>query len=166
MEAKGQDNYDLTSVRAGNLRRSRRKGPSLMMLPMIDIIFLLLAFFVLTAKFRPPEESLALRLPSGVQEEDVFTVVEPLGIEIVATEIGFEIMIGGVEAVVIEEQAMEEGIAGFAGKFREVAASQKRYAGDPVEIRCGNEVKWDHLVKIYNMLQAMGMSDITFQMNE
>ena len=166
MEVKGQDNYDLTSVRAGNLSRSRGKGPGLRMLPMIDVIFLLLAFFVLTAKFRLPEESLALRLPDGVRESNSFTIIEPLGLEIAATEAGFEVMIGGVEAVVIGENAIEEGIADFAEKFKEVAASQKRYAGDPVEIRCSNEVKWDHLVKIYNMLQAMGMSDITFHMNE
>jgi hypothetical protein len=35
---------------------------------------------------------------------------------------------------------------------------------DPIELRCGDEVRWDDLVKIYNVLQAGGISDITFQM--
>jgi len=44
--------------------------------------------------------------------------------------------------------------------------SQKRTADDPIEIRCDDDLKWDHLVKIYNILYGMGAGNITFVINE
>ena len=47
-----------------------------------------------------------------------------------------------------------------------VLKSQKRHVGDPVEVVCSDDVKWDYLVKIYNVLYVMGINDITFAMTE
>ena len=166
MDLNEQYNEDMTQMRPSRLGRSRGKGMSLQMLPMIDVIFLLLAFFVLTAKFRVPEDYLALKLPTGQENSDRFAIIEPLEIEITQADAGCSITIGGVETTLINEETIEHGLAAFAMKFKYVAESQKRYAGDPVEIRCDDKIEWDYLVKIYNLLQAMGMSDITFHMNE
>lgn len=166
MDVNEQHNDDMITMRPSRLGRSRGKGLSLQMLPLIDIIFLLLAFFVLTAKFRLPEDFLGLKLPSGVENAESFAIIEPLEIELTEAGAGCLVTIGGVETTEIVEDSIETGLAAFAIKFRNVADSQKRYAEDPVEIRCDDSIEWDYLVKIYNMLQAMGISDITFHMNE
>jgi len=143
-------------------RRKRRLG--LRMPPMIDVIFLLLTFFVLTAKFRTPEQFLPIQLPTAEAAVERFGVVEPLIISIYGEEGGYLVQIGTAAALRIEGTRYAEGLADFANKLTEVLSLQKRTADDPIELRCDDYVRWDDLVKIYNVLQAAGISDITFQM--
>ncbi len=159
------DNIRMTGGK-GAFSRWRREGISLRMLPMIDVIFLLLTFFVLTAKFRMPEDFLAMKLPTGAGRMDSSVIIEPLVLSVAVAGEGCEIVIGQAESVRVSDAAVEDGLAQFATMFKQISADQKRHAGDPVEIMCDDDVKWDHLVKIYNVLQAMGMDDITFHMNE
>ena len=143
-------------------RRKRRLG--LRMTPMIDVIFLLLTFFVLTAKFRTPEQFLPIQLPRADAAVERFGVIEPLIINI-SGEKGFcAAQIGQLRTVRIEGARYAEGLADFANKLAEVLNLQKRTTDDPIEIHCDDYVRWDDLVKIYNVLQAAGISDITFQM--
>jgi len=74
------------------------------------------------------------------------------------------VQIGQLRTVRIDSARYAEGLADFANKLAEVLSLQKRTADDPIEIRCDDYVRWDDLVKIYNVLQATGISDITFQM--
>ena len=62
MVESGQEEFEgiRAQVVGGLPRRRRRFG--LRMTPMIDVIFLLLTFFVLTAKFRTPEQFLPIHL--------------------------------------------------------------------------------------------------------
>jgi biopolymer transport protein ExbD len=57
-------------------------------------------------------------------------------------------------------------LAGFAEGLAAVLVEKKRNTGDPIEIICAEDIKWDYLVKIYNVLQAAGADDITFAVNE
>ncbi len=149
-------------VVGGLPRRKRRFG--LRMTPMIDVIFLLLTFFVLTAKFRTPEQFLPIHLATADAAVEHFGPIEPLTISISGADEGCLIDIGGLASVQVEGERYADGLVDFAGKLAEVLSIQKRTASDPIELRCGEHVKWDQLVKIYNVLQAAGISDITFQM--
>ncbi len=149
-------------VLGGLPRRKRRFG--LRMTPMIDVIFLLLTFFVLTAKFRTPEQFLPIHLAAADAAQQHFGPIEPLIISISGAEGGCLVEIGGLASVRVEDERYADGLVDFAGKLREVLSIQKRTASDPIELRCDEYVKWDELVKIYNVLQAAGISDITFQM--
>ena len=60
------------------LRKQKRRSFGLRMTAMIDVIFLLLTFFVLTAKFRPPEEFLGLSLSGNSTTATSFDIIEPL----------------------------------------------------------------------------------------
>jgi len=131
---------------------------------MIDVIFLLLTFFVLTAKFRTPEQFLPIYLPTAEAAVERFGPIEPLIISISGEEVGCLVEIGGLESLRIEGAHYADGLVGFANKLADVLSLQKRTASDPVELRCDDNVRWDHLVKIYNVLQAAGISNITFQM--
>ena len=166
MEPEQDKNAGAGGQLRGFLRRRKQRRHNLRMTPMIDVIFLLLIFFVLTARFRIPEQFLGSILPDNKQNEQRADVIEPLVLYIGGTDTGCEIQIGTVEKVVIQDEARDEGIAAFANKLADVLAAQKRTANDPMEIECDDDVEWDYLVKIYNVLYAMGIEDVTFDIPE
>ena len=155
---------NLHNLAGGSLTRGRR-GFVLQMTPMIDVIFLLLTFFLLTANFRVPEDFLPVRLPDESQMQSI-SVIEPLGISISVRERGLDIDIARAETISIEVDKLDDGLALFAEKLRFVIESQKRRADDPIEIDCGDQVSWDHLIKIYSILNAMGADNITFNIED
>lgn len=148
------------------LRRQRRRVVGLRMTPMIDVIFLLLTFFVLTAKFRLPEQFLPIKLPNANASVERFGVIEPLVIHIFETDSGCVVEVGGSGEALIESGSMEEGLGVFVSNFNDILGLEKRRVSDPIEIKCEDMVRWDYLVKIYNILYAMGVTDITFEMTE
>ena len=134
---------------------------------MIDVIFLLLAFFVITAKFREPEAFLPVRLPSP-NSAKVFRsrIVEPLILEVKGSSGGCIATIGAQEEIPLLQAAPEAGLRALAvGLFR-ISQSQQRTCEDPIELICHDEVTWDFVVKIYDVLQAMGACNITFVTTE
>lgn len=153
----------------GLLLRQKPRRIGLKMTAMIDVIFLLLAFFVLTARFRSPEQFLPILLSSASAEQATSRFIEPLEIYISATENGSNLEFGAgnkFESVSIEQGRVNESLALFAKELRDMFESQKRTADDPIEIRCDDDLKWDHLVKIYNILYGMGAGNITFVINQ
>jgi len=145
---------------------TRRRLYNLRMAPMIDMIFLLLIFFLVAGKWRPDEDFLPLRLPTADARQQDFAKPEPLQIYIFATQTGCYVQIGQHQTVQIENETIEANLAGLLQELRASMLAQKRYASDPVEITCAAEVKWEHLAKIYNLLFGAGLTDITFQMTE
>jgi len=139
---------------------------TLRMAPMIDIIFLLLIFFLVCAKWRPQEQFLPLQLPKAGAAEMPLVRPEPLIIYITAQNHGCDVQIGQLTLVQIRQDRLEEDLAGLIKKLRDCLAAQHRFASDPVEIICEPAVKWDHFAKIYNVLYGAGLSDITFCLTE
>ena len=145
---------------------NRRRPFTLRMAPMIDMVFLLLIFFLVAAKWRPQEDFLPFQLPLAQAQEQSIGKPEPLMIHIFATEAGCQVQIGQSDAVQIENQTIEVNLAVLMEKMKSSLLAQKRFATDPIEIICEPEVKWEHLAKIYNMFFGAGLTDITFQMTE
>lgn len=146
----------------GFLHRRKPRKFNLRMTPMIDVIFLLLIFFVLTAKFRIPEQFLGSVLPKDESADGRAGVIEPLVLYISSTEDGCVVKIGGAASVMIHSQARDEGVADFANKLAEILRLQQRTADDPVEVEYRDDVEWDYVVKIQNVLYGMGIDDIAF----
>jgi biopolymer transport protein ExbD len=146
----------------------RRPGIGLRIAPMIDMIFLLLIFFLVAAKWSPQEDFLPLQLPVASASTVVGPTVkpEPLTIQITPTNAGCRVQIGSSRAVDIPSQNPEQGLASLMEQTKQCLLEQKRYATDPVEIVCAGKVKWESLVRVYNVLNGMGLTDITFQMTE
>jgi biopolymer transport protein ExbD len=154
----------------GSLNGSRRNTIGLRIAPMIDMIFLLLIFFLVAARWKPKEDFLPLQLP--VANAQLTTSVgrpEPLAIQITAasgSEAGCQVQISSSHAIIISSQNPEQGLAFMMEATKQCLLEQKRYASDPVEIICAPDVKWEYIAKIYNVLVGMGLKDITFQMTE
>ena len=145
---------------------SRRHPFTLRMAPMIDMIFLLLIFFLVAAKFRPEENFLPFQLPTAQAQGYRPGNPEPLIIRIWPTETGCRVQIRQLQAVQIENQTIEANLAALMEEIKKCLLAQKRYAADPIEIVCSPEVKWEHLAKIYNVFFGAGLTDITFRMTE
>ncbi len=150
------------------LRKRKRRSFGLRMTAMIDVIFLLLTFFVLTAKFRPPEEFLGLAMGASGATTTNFGIIEPLTLQIKSNTSGCSVQIGQSSKSIckIPSENIDEDLTSFAENLAAALIEKKRGPGDPIEIICAEEVEWDYLVKIYNILQAAGADDITFAINE
>jgi len=155
---------------------------------MIDVIFLLLIFFVLTARFRRPEQFLPFTLAQTDSSAEAQGLVEPLVIHLSGLADGrCRVTIGaavaGTEAagtgstagmrtgpagagaeVVLAAEPTAEQLERLAQRVGEVMQRQKRTVADPVSLECDDNVAWDHLVKVYNLLFAMGIHNIAFPM--
>jgi len=136
------------------------------MAPMIDMIFLLLIFFLVTAKWRPQEDFLPLRLSAAGAGRLPGLRPDPLEIHIQAGPAGCVVMIGRLARVRIDDGSIDTDLAVLAEKLDEGLRAQKRRADDPVEIVCDPEVRWEHLARIYNLFYGIGLTDITFRLTE
>jgi len=146
---------------------NNRKHPfALRMAPMIDMIFLLLIFFLVAAKFRPQEDFLPFQLPVANAQNQTIGKPEPLTIHISSTNSGCLVQISQFQTVKIENANIEADLAVLMEKIRDCLLAQKRFADDPIEIICDADVKWQHLAKIYNLFYGAGLTDITFKMTE
>jgi biopolymer transport protein ExbD len=144
----------------------RRSRFALRMAPMIDMIFLLLIFFLVAGKWRPQENFLPFKLPTAQAGHYQFSRPEPLTIHIFATRSGCQVRIGQLHTVQIENETIAPDLAVLMEKIHQILLDQKRFATDPIEVVCAPQVKWDHLAKIYNLFFGAGLTDITFQMTE
>jgi len=142
----------------------RPSGSALRMAPMIDMIFLLLIFLLVSAKWRPQEDFLPFQLPAADAPQAIPGRPEPLEIYIAATATGCTVRIGGCDPLAVEDRTALAELAGLQNSINHSLRSQKRTVGDPVEIICSPEVKWQHLAKIYNILFGIGFTDVTFRM--
>jgi len=138
----------------------------LRMAPLIDLVFLLLIFFLVAVKWRPQEDFIPLRLPAAQAQVSGLGRPEPLRIHISSLEEGCAVRIGVWQTVQINSQTMERDLARFIEKIEQVLAEQKRLVSDPIEVICEPEVKSEFWVRICNVFYGMKMTDITFPMTQ
>ncbi|MBN2457345.1 MAG: biopolymer transporter ExbD [Sedimentisphaerales bacterium] len=162
------NNSNQQDFKAGLGRRSA-DGFAVSLAPMIDLIFLLLIFFLVSSKFRPDEEFLPLQLPKAAGQSLAIGKPQPLAIYIqpvpkslgLLTE-GCEVHIDNCKNIEIRNDRIEEDLVVLLENLRECISTQKRCLADPVELICENEVQWDYVAKLYNVLYGAGLNDITF----
>lgn len=148
------------------LRSKGRSRFALRMTPMIDMMFLLLIFFLVSAKFRPAEKVLPLQVSGERPVSAGAAEVIPLSVRLSAAPGGCLVNIGGAREVVIRESSAAADLAGLAESIGGVLESQKRTLADPVEIFCEPDVRWEYWARVYNVLFGLGMNDITIYKTE
>jgi len=136
-----------------------RRGLELKMTPMIDVIFLLLIFFVCTASFQPPEQILptqvslpgavATELPPPEELEDLDELVVDL--RWLDARPAWEInrrrynALGEVRAVLEATQAIQPGL--------------------PVILDVGPRVPMENVINLYDLCRAVGLDRVQFAAN-
>lgn len=128
---------------------------------MIDVIFLLLTFFVLTAKFREPEQILPILMG---QSDAASAQVEPrtIPIRIGAVEGGCMVIVDDGTKISITEESPADGLLELTQCIQQVGTA----GAGPIELYCEDAVSWNLVVKIYDVLYALGVQNITFRIDQ
>ncbi len=127
---------------------------------MIDVIFLLLIFFLLTAKFRPVEDFLLLDIPQARSAS--LTAVEPFEIRLSQNGKDCKLSFDKQEVVITPALNYDH----LKERIQDVIKSQSRYLSDPVEITSGKEVNWQYIAAVYDALSDFGFTNISFNLAE
>ena len=134
------------------------------MAPMIDVVFLLLIYFLLAANFRPAEGFLPSELPRQITRQDIIEL-EPLNIYVHSlADGGCQIDVDTAESLTIEPQASGDGFAAAGKYIQTVLADRGRKLEDPVKIIPNRRTKWQHVVKTYDTLWKIKLRNIIFAM--
>ncbi len=156
-----------TETRARRL--SDRREPAMAMLslnitPMIDVVFLLLIYFILSFDFRPREESFSLEAPSHLEGAAVRTL-DPF--ELPKRPIGVLVRShgdGATEYSLSTDDPTIGPVMGADDLYRRLRdARGQTIADDQVfSVRAGPDVRWEHTMAAFNALRRAGFQHVRF----
>ncbi len=130
-------------------RISRQGALELSMTSMIDVVFLLLIFFLVTSAFVPPEQQLpaAIKYSLGTDRQTQ-SDLEPAIIDVINSEAGVIYRLGGVQTA--DRQVITSSLKGSfdksAGAF----------------VRVGDEVPFDYPAQLMHECREMGFTTVTY----
>lgn len=141
---------------------SRRLSMGLRMTPMIDVIFLLLTFFVLTSKFQEPEQLLTV-FSGRTQTQAAQTPQKILHIRVETIQAGCLLKIDNRPPITLSQSEPADALLVLARRVRQ----ELQAAGNiPIELNYDDAVPWDTVVKVYDVIYALGTQNITFRIEE
>jgi biopolymer transport protein ExbD len=122
-------------------RRNRRESIAMDLTPLIDMVFLLLVFFLVTSTFKKDELALLLRLPKTEQGAGSEKKTDQLVIELSNEDV----------AVNGKKSSMEELPETFKLASKETL----------INLRVDGDVKYQRLVKVLDLLQVNKLENIS-----
>ena len=150
------------TVMTGFVGRKHRISMGLRMTPMIDVIFLLLTFFVMTAKFQDPEQLLPVIVGKTTPQPAV-TQNPPLKVFVEPSPSGCLLRVENRPAIRLFDENPQESLLVLARKVRQALETTGPV---PVELYYDDTISWDIVVKVYDVLYALGLQNITFRIEE
>lgn len=169
-----EDEWSNTKRAGGDVahRRVRERHPRLTpriglhVTPMIDVVFLLLVYFMVTTPFQFGEEVYRMDLPArGPGEADPFAVIdEPLRISVETTGAGsdgYALRLDGP----YDQPATFEALRAFLDERRVGPGTfDGLFAADhPIIIEPADSTRWEHAVEAFNAAARAGYTNITFR---
>lgn len=147
-------------MRRPSYHRNDRGRLDVKMTPMIDVIFLLLIFFVCTASFQPPEEILPTRLSMpGAVESDVEIDPELLDLDEIVVKVLWR---DGRARWQINGRDYDHLKA-----VGEVLAAASRLQSDlPVILDIEPTVPMKDVIDLYDICRAIGLEQVRFAASE
>jgi len=153
---------DDTVVHHTSQRKKRKKGVGgetieLQLTSMIDVIFQLLIYFVITANFQIDEGTILATLPGNAAETDTPPPpTTPLLIEMTSSD-------DGVTYTLRANGQTIDGVTQLYGYLSNRVDTGAMAADDPVEIKPQGVVRWQHVVNVFNAcvradLEAVGFA--------
>ncbi|WP_419763977.1 MAG: ExbD/TolR family protein [Arcobacter sp.] len=118
----------------------RRESLGVDLTPVIDVVFILLIFFIVTSVFKKEELALVLDLPkssakeSEVSKDDIFIELSPTKLAIKGIEVSFE--------------SLEDNL-------KEVKDKTK-----PLIVRIDEKVEYKRVVKVLDLLQKYDLNNL------
>lgn len=123
-------------------RRPRKQGfpPQLMLSPMIDMIFLLLVFFIVSTMYMSEIKTIPIRLPVAQNSETV-------------SKSNFAVTVKKDGALYLEDNKIE-----LKQLVANAAAESKRDAAFSVIIRADGEANYKTVIKLMDELKGAGVT--------
>lgn len=122
-------------------RRNKRESIALDLTPLIDVVFLLLIFFLVTSVFKKDELALLLKLPKSEQGAGSEKKIDQLTIELTNEEV----------AINGKKSSMEELPSTFEATAKDSL----------INLRVDGDVKYQRLVKVLDLLQMNKLENIS-----
>jgi len=119
-------------------RNTKSRAPTLALTSMLDVIFLLLCFFVTVSVFSQWESEISIKLPSAS------TAMEP-------DRLPGEIIVNLTKEGVVKVNGNAIGLAALGERLAKVA---KFYPGQPVIIRADRDTSYEKLVNVIDTCRA------------
>lgn len=119
---------------------------TIQMAPMIDIVFLLLIFFLVTWQFSRSEQDSKVKVPTSSQGKEENRAKSEIVVNI---RQGGELIVNG--EVLTDEQLL--------GKLRAIA---EIYENQPVRLRGDGEITYQTLMGVIDICQKAGIWNISF----
>lgn len=119
-------------------QRNRSKAPALALTSMLDVIFLLLCFFVTVSVFSQWESEISIKLPNAKTAES-------------PERLPGEIIVNLAKDGKISVNSVTLTLEDLGARLAKVA---KFYPGQPVIIRADKEVRYETLVKLIDTCRA------------
>lgn len=127
------------------------------MVPLIDVVFLLLIFFIMTVNFSQQEGFLAAELPGEPAADDI-SEVEPLIVYVSSSTDGqCRVNFSGTT---VNIPAGSTDFRTFKSELAAFMANTKRLPADPVMLIDFSSTSWQHMMNVYDSLTAMGYNNI------
>ena len=124
----------------------RRESLGLDLTPIIDVVFILLIFFIVSSVFKKEELALILDLPKSsakemkVEEEQIFIELNQEKLAIKGIEVSFESLEANLKAVKNKEKA--------------------------VVVKIDKKVEYQRVIKVLDLLQKYNLSNLALVTNE
>lgn len=133
--------------------------PSLNMSSMIDVSFLLLIFFLLSAFQRPIEADLSMTLSCNIHHQPI-SCIDPMVISILADG---NIMTDGV---ILDTDIKRRDLPQLEGKLKQYKAAADLLSTNPyLLLNVSNDAQWQRHVDVLNSLVKVGIKNIGFATN-
>lgn len=142
-------------------RKKRKKGVGgedmqLQMTSMIDVVFLLLIYFVITANFTIDEGTLLATMPgNSSQDRPEDDLDPPVNIDLTSADDGV------TYAIVINGQRIDDASA-LAAYMKNRVATAQMAIDDIVQIKPQGEVRWQHVVNVFNACVSAKLENVGF----
>lgn len=118
----------------------RRESLGIDLTPVIDVVFILLIFFIVTSVFKKEELALVLDLPkssakeSEVSKDDIFIELSPTKLAIKGIEVSFE--------------SLEDNLKEIKDKTK------------PLIVRIDEKVEYKRVIKVLDLLQKYDLNNL------
>ncbi len=141
-------------------RRGRRGLPriALNLAPMIDMVFLLLFFFLAASRFGPQEGMLPTQLPIRTVAAAADIPQTPIRVRFMTDPADPERCLVSIDRFSETPQAIDS----LADSLERIKDIPGFYARTPVHLLAGEEVLWNHVINAYNAALAAGYEKIFF----
>lgn len=148
--------------RSGRIGRSALPVMNLNMAALIDVVFLLMIYFMLITEFRRPEEKFDVDLPSRMDAgagADPFALPDrPIIIGVYSTGDGQSEYVLEADAPALERAVTYESLFLAASRAHsETLADDQRFV-----IQSAPDARWEHALGTFNAIRRAGFTEVRF----